>query len=223
MRVTVSSSDGLTPVNGATMKWTATNGASLSACNGQTTCSVFTDESGQVETRVTIGAVGTTTITAALAPASYTPSKTVQLSIGGTSSAKDLPLLSPKIWVIQDATLDIPLAARLLSNGVPPERTEFELEYRNRLRKLESSELGDGWCWLRSFHAARESPRRRCARHSLRRVLEMLLARPFMSYRSCRLPSSWNVYRAATRQSALGKPLSRSRSASPTPPGRRIR
>ena len=119
VRVTVSSSDGLIPVNGATVQWTATNGASLSACSGAATCSVFTDESGQVETRVTIGAVGTTTITAALAPASYTPPKTVQVSIGGTSSAKDLALFSPNVWVIQGATLDLPFTARLLTNGVP--------------------------------------------------------------------------------------------------------
>ena len=119
VRVTVSSSDGLTSVNGATVQWSATNGAGLSACNGAATCYVFTDESGQVETRVTIRAVGTTTITAALAPASYTPPKTVQVSIGGTSSAKDLAVFSPKVWVVQGTTLDVPLAARLLSNGVP--------------------------------------------------------------------------------------------------------
>ena len=119
VRVTVSSSDGLTAVNGATVQWSATNGAGLSACNGAATCYAFTDESGQLETRVSIGAVGTTTISAALAPASYTPPKTVQVSIGGTSSAKDLALFSPKVWVMQGATLDIPLTARLLSTGVP--------------------------------------------------------------------------------------------------------
>jgi len=119
VRVTVSSSDGLTAVNGATVQWSATNGAGLSACNGAATCYGFTDESGQVETRVSIGAVGVTTVTAALAPASYTPPKTVQVSIGGTSSAKDLALFSPKVWVIQGTTLDILFTARLLSNGVP--------------------------------------------------------------------------------------------------------
>ena len=119
VRVTVSSSDGLSAVNGATVQWSATNGAGLSACNGQAMCSVFTDESGQVETRVSIGSVGTTTITAALAPASYTPPKTVQVSMNGTSSAKDIALFSPKVWAIQGATLDIPWTARLLSNGVP--------------------------------------------------------------------------------------------------------
>lgn len=119
VRVTVSSSDGLTAVNGATVQWSAKNGAGLSACNGAATCYAFTDESGQVETRVSIGAVGATTITAALAPASYSPPKIVQVSINGTSSAKDLALFSPKVWVTQGATLDIPFTARLLANGVP--------------------------------------------------------------------------------------------------------
>jgi hypothetical protein len=106
-------------VNGATEQWSATNGAGLSACNGAATCYAFTDESGQVETRVSIGAVGATTIAAVLAPASYSPPKTVQVSINGTSSAKDLALFSPKVWVTQGATLDIPFTARLLGNGVP--------------------------------------------------------------------------------------------------------
>jgi hypothetical protein len=73
IRVTVASADGLAAVNGATVQWNASNGAALSACNGAATGWAFTDESGQAETRLTIGAVGTTTVTAALAPASYTP------------------------------------------------------------------------------------------------------------------------------------------------------
>ncbi len=119
VRVTVASSDGLTAISGATILWNATNRAGLSACNGASTCLVVTDESGQTETRVTIGAVGATTITATLAPASYSPPKAVQVSINGTSSAKDLVLSSPKVWVLQGATLDIPLTARVLASGVP--------------------------------------------------------------------------------------------------------
>jgi hypothetical protein len=55
---------------------------------------------------------------ATLAPASYTPPKSVQVSINGTSSAKDLALFSPKVWVAQGATVDVPFTARLLANGV---------------------------------------------------------------------------------------------------------
>ncbi len=119
VRVNVTTPDGATAVGGATVQWNATNRAALSACGGASTCYVFTDDSGQVETRVVIGATGTTTITATLAPASYSPPKLAQVSISGTSSAKDLALLSPKIWVMQGATLDIPFTARLLANGIP--------------------------------------------------------------------------------------------------------
>ncbi|MGC2194610.1 MAG: IPT/TIG domain-containing protein [Terriglobales bacterium] len=119
VRVTVATPDGSTAISGATVQWNVTNRAGLSACNGASTCSVSTDESGQVETRVIISAAGTTTVTATLAPVSYTPPKSVQVSINGTSSAKDLTLSSPKVWVVQGATLDVPFTARLLANGVP--------------------------------------------------------------------------------------------------------
>ena len=119
VRVSVTTADGATAVNGATIQWSATNQAKLGACSGATTCSVSTDESGQAETRVTIGATGITTITAALAPATYTPAKSVQVSINGTSSAKDLVLLTPKVWVANGATIDVPFTARLLANSVP--------------------------------------------------------------------------------------------------------
>jgi hypothetical protein len=119
VRVSVTTADGATPVSGATIQWSATNQAKLGACSGANTCSATTDESGQAETRVTIGATGVTTITAALAPATYTPAKSVQVSINGISSAKDLVLLTPKVWVAQGATIDIPFTARLLANSVP--------------------------------------------------------------------------------------------------------
>jgi len=119
VRVNVTTPDGATPVAGATVQWNASNRGGLSACGGASACYAFTDDSGQVETRVLIGATGATTITATLAPASYSPPKSVQVSISGTSSAKDLSLLSPKVWVMQGATLDITLTARLLAAGVP--------------------------------------------------------------------------------------------------------
>jgi hypothetical protein len=119
IRVTVASSDGITPVSGATVQWSANNAAGLSACNGAASCYAYTDESGQVETRVTVGATGTTNVSATLAPASYTPAKLVQASVSGITSAKDLALAIPKVWVVQGATVDIPFTARLLANGVP--------------------------------------------------------------------------------------------------------
>jgi hypothetical protein len=43
----------------------------------------------------------------------------VQASVNGTASAKDLALVSPKVWVVQGATVDVPFTARLLANGIP--------------------------------------------------------------------------------------------------------
>jgi IPT/TIG domain-containing protein len=119
IRVTVTNSDGSLPVGGATVQWNSTNHAGLSVCNGAATCSVFTDESGQSETRITVGATGLATITASLAPASYMPPKFVQTSVSGVSSSKDLALFSPKVYVAQGATLTVPFTARLLGNGAP--------------------------------------------------------------------------------------------------------
>jgi hypothetical protein len=117
VRVLVTTPDGITPVNGATVQWSASNSATLTSCNGAAACSVLTDESGRAETRVRAGAVGTAYITATLAPASYSPAKLVQAAVSGNSSAKDLSILSPKVWVAQGATVDVPLTARLLANG----------------------------------------------------------------------------------------------------------
>jgi hypothetical protein len=59
------------------------------------------------------------TISAVLAPASYTAPKQVQTTLLGISSALDLVLASPYAWIAQGATVDVILTARVLSNGVP--------------------------------------------------------------------------------------------------------
>ena len=119
IRVAVTSADGSTPVGGATVQWSASNGAALTACKGSSSCYVFSDESGKLETRVDVGAIGASTITATLAPASYSPPKSVQATVSGTSSATDLAIFTPKVWVAKGTTVDVPLTTRLLSNGIP--------------------------------------------------------------------------------------------------------
>ena len=78
MSLRVLAADGLTPVGGATIGLTASNGLQLSACSGASACSVTTDQSGNAVTLLTPAAVGTSTITATLAPGVYTPSKSVE-------------------------------------------------------------------------------------------------------------------------------------------------
>jgi hypothetical protein len=119
IRVRAVAADGITPVSGATMAWSATNGLQFSACGGASSCSVLSDEAGESSSWVTPAATGQSTITIALAPASYTPPQSQQATVVGTSTALDLVAGTPTRWVGQGATLAAPLTVEALSLGVP--------------------------------------------------------------------------------------------------------
>jgi hypothetical protein len=59
------------------------------------------------------------TITAQLAPASYTPAKQVQTTLASTSSSLDLALTPQTAHIAQGATVSVSLTARVLSNALP--------------------------------------------------------------------------------------------------------
>ncbi len=111
--------DGVTPVSGATIGWSASNSLQLSACGGTSSCSVISDQSGMSTTWLTPGAVGIATVTATLAPGVYTPVKSVNATLNATQSGSDIGVSAPYLWVSQGATVTLPLTARTLSNGVP--------------------------------------------------------------------------------------------------------
>jgi hypothetical protein len=117
--VRVVASDGVTPVAGATVGWTASNGATLSACGGATNCSVVSDESGIASTWVTPAATGNATITATLAPGVYSPPQSVSALITATSSSLDIGVTTPYLWIASGVSLKVPLTARVLSQGTP--------------------------------------------------------------------------------------------------------
>ncbi len=117
--VRVVASDGITPVSGATVNWSTTNSATLSACGSASSCNTTSDEGGAVSTWVTPGAIGVATITAALAPAVYSPPKSVSATLLGTESASDIGVTTPYLSIAQGATVAVPLTARVMSNGVP--------------------------------------------------------------------------------------------------------
>ncbi|HEY7617390.1 MAG TPA: Ig-like domain-containing protein, partial [Terriglobales bacterium] len=120
IRVQVLAADGVTPVAGATVRLLSTPAVAFSACGGVSSCSVLTDQSGQIVTRATLLAAGATTITAQLAPASYSPPKQVQATLVSSPAAVvDIALSSPGAWIASGATLDVPLIARVLSSGTP--------------------------------------------------------------------------------------------------------
>jgi hypothetical protein len=119
IRVRVVQADGVTPVGGATIAWSATNGVVFSACNGSNSCSVLSDEVGEAASLVTPTAAGPSTITMALAPASYTAPKIQQTTLLATSSSLDLVALPPTRWIAQGATISTPLIVEVLNLGVP--------------------------------------------------------------------------------------------------------
>lgn len=119
IRVRAVAADGVTPVNGATVAWSGTNGLQFSACGGASSCSVVTDEAGESSSGVTPTATGPGTITIALAPAVYSPPQSQQATVVGTSTALDLVAVTPTRWVGQGATLAVPLKVEALDLGVP--------------------------------------------------------------------------------------------------------
>ncbi len=119
IRVRAVAADGVTPVSGATAAWSATNALQFSVCSGASSCSVLTDEAGESSSSVTPTATGQSTITIALAPASYSPPQSQQATVVGTSTTLDLAAVTPTNWVGQGATIAIPLTVEALDLGVP--------------------------------------------------------------------------------------------------------
>jgi hypothetical protein len=119
IRVRAVAADGTTPVNGATLAWSATNGLQFSVCNKATSCSVPSDAAGESSSWVTPTATGVSTITIALAPASYSPPQSQQATVLGTSSTLDLVAVNPTRWIAQGATIAVPLTVEALDLGVP--------------------------------------------------------------------------------------------------------
>jgi len=118
MTVRVLAADGVTPINGATIAWSANNGLQLSACGGTSSCSVATDLNGNAATWLTPAAAGVATINATLAPGAYSSSKSVSASLNATQSASDIGVFTPYLWIAHGATVSVPLTARVLSNGI---------------------------------------------------------------------------------------------------------
>jgi hypothetical protein len=119
IRVRAVAADGVTPVSGATIAWRATSGLQFSVCAGATSCSVLSDEAGESSSLVTPTVIGQSTITIALAPASYSPPQSQQATVVATSTTLDLAAITPERWIGQGATLAVPLTVVALDLGVP--------------------------------------------------------------------------------------------------------
>lgn len=117
--VRVLASDGVTPVSGATIGWSASSNVQLSTCGGAQLCSVTTDQSGYASTWLTPIAVGVAGISATLAPGVYNPSKSVNATLNAIEDSTDIGLLTSSVWISQGATIGVPITARVMSNGSP--------------------------------------------------------------------------------------------------------
>ena len=129
--VRVLAADGVTPVSGATVAWSATNAVRLSACAGASSCSVTSDQSGDAITWLTPAAIGSATITATLAPAAYGSSKSVSATLNANEAASDIGVSTPYLWISRGATVSIPLTARVLSNGTPQNNAQVNFTVVN--------------------------------------------------------------------------------------------
>src|SRR5208282_712576 len=138
IRVRAVAADGVTPVNGATIAWSATNGLLFSACSGASFCSVLGDEAGESSSWVTPTATGPSTITIALAPASYQPPQSQQATVLGASTALDLAAVTPTRWVGQGATIAVPLSVVALDLGAPKANVAVNFAVTNGTAALSS-------------------------------------------------------------------------------------
>jgi hypothetical protein len=117
--VEVLAADGVTPVSGATIGWSATNSLQLSACGGTSSCAVTTDQNGAATSFLTPGAAGVAIASATLAPGIYSPAKSVNATLNATQTSSDIGVATPFLSISQGATIRLPLTVRALSNGVP--------------------------------------------------------------------------------------------------------
>ncbi|MGB8011229.1 MAG: hypothetical protein WCF68_06430 [Terriglobales bacterium] len=136
LRVRAVAADGVTPVSGATISWSTTNGTQLSACSAASSCSVLSDEAGESSSLVTPTATGPSTITIALAPLSYQPPQTQQPTVVGTSTKLDLAAVTPTRWIGQGATIAIPLTVEALDLGAPSANVKVNFKLTNGTASL---------------------------------------------------------------------------------------
>jgi hypothetical protein len=117
--VMVVAADGVTPVAGASVQFASSPAVAFSACAGAASCTVLSDQSGIASTFMKVLSANVMTLTAKLAPASYSNPQQVQATLLGVSSPLDLSLLTPAVWIAQGATVTWPITVRVLSNGNP--------------------------------------------------------------------------------------------------------
>jgi hypothetical protein len=123
-RVRVLAADGVTPVAGASVTFTAPgSSASLMPCN-TTACIVASDSIGEADIWISVKGSGATTITASLANG-----QTASATVSGVSGSLMISAAPPKSYVAANTAASVPLLARVVGNAValPGRLVEFQI------------------------------------------------------------------------------------------------
>ncbi|HEX4487959.1 MAG TPA: IPT/TIG domain-containing protein [Terriglobales bacterium] len=120
IRVRVVAADGVTPISGASVAFQSNPPASLSACGGAGNCTVLTDQNGLASTRAALKTRAAVTLSAQLAPRSYSPPKQVLATLAPNASIPlDIVLAPETVWVAQGGAIDLSMTAIALASGDP--------------------------------------------------------------------------------------------------------
>ena len=114
MRVRVVAADGVTPVAGATVHFSASPAGVLFSSCAALTCALLTDAQGEASSRMAPAMAGTFAVTAAISSTAD-----VHATLSGVASALQIAALSPSAWVAQGGTGSTAMTVRVLSNGQP--------------------------------------------------------------------------------------------------------
>ena len=122
--VRVVGADNVTPVEGATVIFSAPAGSvSLSPCGGAS-CTLATNALGEAQVAVTVKTTGATAITVALASGLQ-----VTATVSGITSALAISAIPPSMYVAKGTTTSVPLPAQVVGNGAPlaGQKIDYEL------------------------------------------------------------------------------------------------
>jgi len=142
--VMVLAPDGVTPVAGASVQFTSAPAVAFSACAGAATCTVLSNQGGLASTFMTVLSANVMTLTAKLAPASYSNPRQVQATLLGVSSPLDLSLTTPTLWVAQGATVTWPITVRVMANGTPAQQRSVNYQITRGVGTLAGGSSGGG-------------------------------------------------------------------------------
>lgn len=114
MRVRVVMADGVTPVAGASVTFSApADTVALGPC-GARICTLASNDAGEASITITVKAAGTTTITATLYNAQW-----VAGGVNGVASTLALKAVPPTLYRARDTAAWISLVAQLVNSGSP--------------------------------------------------------------------------------------------------------